>query len=99
MRQIIEKSIFVYGFLPLLTVLEIYEEEEEYERCAVILDVIREHSKKFNIDIPTKYGKEAIDKLKEYCESYNVSGEVALTNNATYALEIIHKIETETENL
>ena len=40
-NKLIEKHLWSFGFLPLLLVLEILEDEEHYQWCNTILEVLR----------------------------------------------------------
>ena len=93
-KNIIEERLWAFGFLPLLVVMEVMQEEEEYEICGVILDVLRKHSDKFKIDIPTHFTVGAVMKMKEaFKKNFNLSGNIAYNNNAFYAMEIVLDLE------
>jgi len=92
--DLIEKHLWAFGFLPLLLVMEIFENEEEYECCNDILKVLNRHSKKYGCYIPKKYSQEAIIQMKiNFMSDFGLSGDIAYNNNAWYAAEILYKIQ------
>jgi hypothetical protein len=92
-RIIIEKSLLSYGFLSLLLVMETLQELEEYELCSVILNVLKEHSKKYNIVVPLKYNEDAIEEMKyNFMKYHNLSGEITEQNHKQYAIDILTEI-------
>jgi hypothetical protein len=90
----IKDCLRLYGFLPLLLVLEQLEDDENFDLCNSILVVLKEHEKKYNIEIPTKYNEYAINKTKQYFMELNLSGEIAIKNNNFYASEILKRLLT-----
>lgn len=99
MRRLIESQLWAYGFVPLLIVLDRAESEEEYEVCNIILEVLAEHSKKYDFEIPTKFSQEAVALMKiNFMTMFNLSGDITAKNNELYADEIIFKINEKLSN-
>lgn len=89
----IEKYLFSFGFLPLLLVMEVFQQGEKYEWCAIILKVLRKYSDKYGFNIPEKYNKDAIEEMKyNFWKYHNLSGDVAEKNTPYYAAEIYNDI-------
>lgn len=98
MKKLIEKQLWAFGFLPLLLVIEILEDEEQYELCGLIHDILEEHSKKFEFKIPDKYCPDAVLQMKQnFIDMFGLSGDIAYQNNASYANDILNKIELQVE--
>jgi hypothetical protein len=96
MEKLIRRELFKYGFLPLLLVLEQMEKWEEYEVCTAIVNVIKEHSEIYEVELPTKFDAEAIAQMKIYFMSeYGLSGDIAEANSKYYAIDIIKDIQKE----
>ena len=88
--ELIEKHLWSFGFLPLLLVLEILEDEEHYQWCNTILEVLRKHSKKYDFDIPKRYSIEAIIQMKiNFMAYHGLSGDIAEKNSVWYATAIL----------
>lgn len=95
-KKLIEDKLFSFGFLPLLLVMEILQDKEKYELCSIIMEVLQEHSTKYNFYIPTKFNAESIELMKyNFMKYHNLSGDIAYNNNAFYAAEIIYEMEKE----
>lgn len=72
------------------------EEEEAYELCSVILSVLKEHSKKYNLVVPLKYNEEAIEEMKYiFMKYHNLSGDITEQNHKQYAIDILTEIRKE----
>jgi len=90
MNKLIEKHLWAFGFLPLLLVLEILEDGEHYQLCNTILEVLRKHSKKYDLDIPKRYSKEAVIQMKiNFMAYHGLSGDVTEKNTPYYATGIL----------
>ena len=95
MKEVIENQLWAFGFLPLLSVLEILEREEDFETCNLILQVLDEHSQRLGIEIPTKYSDDAIAEMKiAFMAAFGLSGDVAFSNNWYYAEKNMEAINT-----
>lgn len=77
-----------YGFLPYLMLMQECEDREQYEVCAIILDVLQANNKKYGLDIPTKYNDEAIAYFLRACRNEPNGGYVALQNCPHYVAEL-----------
>ena len=51
-KEKLSKNFLKYGFLPYVYLLEELQEEEQYELCAVVLQVVQEKNKKFDLQLP-----------------------------------------------
>lgn len=92
MVQEIEKMLFSYGFLPLLVALNHYEELEQYEVCGYILKGLNLVQRRFDLEIPKRYNKDAVADMKQAFNKLGYSGDIALKNTPFYAKEIIDKL-------
>ena len=50
-KQKLSKNFLKYGFLPYVYLLEELQEEEQYELCAVVLQVVQEKNIKFDLQL------------------------------------------------
>lgn len=85
MKKLIDKLLFTYGFLPMVTVIEKLEKEEDYETCVVIYNAIQELSLKIGWLIPTRYDEHAVGFMKANFNEFGLTGEITLLNNPYYA--------------
>ena len=93
-RIIIRIKFLSFGFLPLLKVMEIFQDEEKYELCSVIQEVLKEFSDKYNLKIPLKYNEDAIEEMKyNFMKYHNLSGETAFGNLESYVEDILTEIK------
>ncbi|MDD5013484.1 MAG: hypothetical protein PHW73_00095 [Atribacterota bacterium] len=93
-KEFIERQLFSFGFLPLLLVIEILQDEEKYELCAIILKVLNEHSEKYGFAIPKQFTDQAVEEMKyNFMKYHKLSGDIAYKNNAWYGAEILTKLE------
>lgn len=89
------KALFNYKILPFLYQLKKYEEQGEYEECAIIARVIECHNAKNKDNLPTRYGKEAVDFFLCRSRENNISEEdiaIHLKNIPKYADEIVRMV-------
>ena len=87
-KQKLSKNFLKYGFLPYVYLLEELQGEEQYELCAVVLQVVQEKNIKYDLQLPTHYNDEAIALfLREMRNSPN-KGYIALRNIPHYANEL-----------
>jgi len=86
LKKLLQKELFKYGFLPLLIVMERMATIEEYEVCKMIMRVIKDHNKKYDLDLPTKLDGNAVAEMKIYfMTEFNLSGDIAYNNSQEYA--------------
>lgn len=96
MEEVIRIELLKYGFVPILIALERLNELEEYEICESIINVIKEHNDKYDLDIPTVLNGEAIAQMKiAFMTKFNLSGDIAYSNREHYADEIMKAIESQ----
>ena len=50
----------IYGIIPILKILQDFEQEENFEECAEILKAIEHYNNMFNKSFPTQYNKTAL---------------------------------------
>ena len=87
-KEKLSKNFLKYGFLPYVYLLEELQVEEQYELCAVVLQVVQEKNEKWGLQLPTHYNDEAIAIfLREMRNSPN-KGYIALQNIPFYAGEL-----------
>lgn len=87
------KALFAYGFLTLLYLLNEFEQEENFEECEAILTVLTWCNSKFNTEIPTKGGKEAIAYFRKEMKERGLKGDTIISNIPFYAKEVKSDIE------
>lgn len=63
---IYERAFMQFGLLPLLMLLDEYEELERYNECFCIKQAIENVNYRHKFDNPTKYGNEAINQIKAW---------------------------------
>jgi len=86
LKALLQKELFKYGFLPLLIVMERMATIEEFEVCKMIMRVIKDHNKKYDLDLPTKLDGSAVAEMKIYfMTEFNLSGDVSYNNSQEYA--------------
>ena len=73
-------NLFEYGFCTLLYVIEEHEKNGNYEECQIILNVILRNCKKLDMEVPTRYGSEALSILKSKFMESGTTGEIAVKN-------------------
>lgn len=96
LKSLLQKELFKYGFLPLLIVMERMAILGEFEICKVILQVIQDHNKKYDTDLPTKLDGSAVAEMKIYfMTEFNLSGDIAYNNSQEYANKIQESIKIE----
>lgn len=84
-KEIYQRGIWNYGYLTLLFLLSKHKEQENYEECKIIYDVIKEHSDKHNLNLQTEFNEQAIDEMVESFWKLGYSGMIALANTPAYA--------------
>lgn len=91
---VIIREIFKYGVLPMLYVLQILEENDDFEMCQTVLNVLNDHCEKYDIDIPRKYNEEAVVSIRiTFMEKFNLTGDNAYANIDFCASEILYAID------
>jgi hypothetical protein len=87
-KEKLSKNFLKYGFLPYVYLLEELQAEEQYELCAVVMQIVQEKNIKFDLQLPTHYNDDSIAIfLKEMRNSPN-KGYIALRNIPYYAGEL-----------
>jgi hypothetical protein len=92
-RKIYKDGLMAYGFLTLLFLLDFNQKCEEFEECQIIYDVLIEHYKQFNEDLPTQFNEEAFIKAKKAFEKFGLTGDIMISNLLFYAIEVETKIQ------
>lgn len=87
-KDVYEKGLWSYGYVALLAILEFRKQSEEYEDCALILSVLKEHYKEFNLNLPTEFSIEAIEEWGEAFWKFGKSGQNAVLNLPAYVQDI-----------
>jgi len=96
MEATLTRLVTRYGYIPMLMVLGVMEEKEEYEICLKISRCLNQFSKGHGIEIPNRYSYDAMIRLKvDFMVSYGLSGETAEKNMPQYCDEIIKAITTQ----
>ncbi len=92
-KQIYKNALISYGYISLLCLIKKNEEQENFKECKIILDVIKEHSKKYNVEIPTKFNEKSIDEYQTEFWRLGYSGDIAVENLPYYINEIESKLD------
>ena len=87
-KSILESQFMYYGFLPFVYLIREFEQEERYEDCKLIVEIIKDKSEKFDVHLPTKYDKESIDLFFTEFQNSKNKGEIAFKNIPFYADKI-----------
>lgn len=88
------KALGLYGFYTLLNVMDEEINKENYEECQIILDAIMTRNKELNINLPTKFDKQAEKYFRDRFKERGLTGDVTLANMPHYA-EAVRKIVNE----
>ncbi len=86
-KEIYTKCLYLYGFMTLLCLIEDYIEQENYEECQIILDVIKDHNKYLGHDLPTELNEQSFEYFQKAREEFKISDK-SLLNITLYAEEI-----------
>ena len=89
-KPFFRKNRFNYGMFLYLNFLEVLENEEEFEICNDLIEVIKETNDSFDFDIPTTKNKYAIELFRDAFKTSENKGEVALAN-MPYYMDMIKK--------
>ncbi|WP_187260769.1 hypothetical protein [Pontibacter beigongshangensis] len=92
---IYQAGMFKYGFLTLAALIKELEDQEEYEECRIIYEVMREQGRRFNMQLPTTYDEKAIAYFKKEMRSLGYEPEVSLYNLPEY----VQMLKSELENI
>lgn len=87
-KENLSKEFLKYGFLPYVWLIKELEQEERYEECSIILEIIKAKSEKFGVKLPTKYTKEAIELFFNEFKGSKNNGNIAFANAAYYSDEL-----------
>lgn len=92
--KVLENSIYSYGFLSVLKLLEVLTNKEEYEHCQTIIEVLKLVSKKIGYDLPTRFCQESIEIYQETIIELGGNSRCDPETQAVeYALKIIDKLK------
>lgn len=80
-----KSELLVYGFLPLLILIERNEKKGRFEECQIIYDAVSKTGQEIGFALPTRFDDNAIQIVKKACEELGVRGEVALENAPVFA--------------
>ena len=81
--------LFCWGVLPLLKLLEEYEQDCNYEECQIILNALNYINTHIDEEkLPTRYSEEAIKDVKNEFEKWGIAENKALDNVDEYIREI-----------
>lgn len=86
-------ALFSYGVVPLLMLLDEYEDKGDFEECSIIYNAIsycNRHLKSTEDyeELPTKYDSEALAQLKKQFNLFGFKGDTAIGNIPQYIEEI-----------
>lgn len=86
-------ALFSYGVVPLLILLDEYEENGDFEECSRIYNAISYCNKHLKSttdyeELPTKYSSESLAQLKKQFNLFGFKGDVAIGNIPYYIEEI-----------
>lgn len=92
-KKVYKDSILLYGWITLLLIMKSNEASENFEECQIIYQVLSEHKKNYNLEIPLKYSEQALDIYQNYFNELGYSGETALNNLPSYVEDIQDRIK------
>lgn len=86
-------ALFSYGVVPLLLLLDEYEEDGNFEECSIIYNAINYCNRHLKAtegyeELPTKYDSESLSKLKKQFNLFGFKGDTAIGNMPYYIEEI-----------
>ncbi len=86
-------ALFSYGVVPLLLLLDEYEESGDFDECSRIYNAISFCNKHLKAaegyeELPTKYDSESLSKLKKQFNLFGFKGDTAIGNIPYYIEEI-----------
>ena len=74
-RQHYHTAIFKYGVIPVLFLLQKYEQQERYEQCAIIRDAIADQNEWINAKLPaTLNGLDVEEFVKDAFAGFGLTG-------------------------
>jgi hypothetical protein len=88
------KALYLYGFLTLTYLIEEYNQQQNFEECQLILEVLQEHNVKHELDLPTVYDKDSILYFKKCMQDLGYTGNTSLGNIQYYVAEVKKLIDT-----
>lgn len=83
-------AYFTYGYLPLLRVLQIYEQREQFDVCAQIKKALNEYCEGY----PHQYSTEAIEVVKDDLHKQGADVAQYFGNFGMYVVECRKFIDT-----
>lgn len=94
-EKIYSQAIWRYGFITLLYIINEHEKNENFEECAIIFNIINNHTERFEmVGCPKYYNDEAVDWLRAEFWKLGHSGDVAIHNIPSYAQDIKDEINS-----
>lgn len=103
-NTVFKKAYLNYGYLPMLLVMDEYEQKEYYNTCYLMLEVIKhvdsEVSRELSHKLITKFGSDAINLAHEDFNNrgWNDRWESYLNEVPNYAIELKKFIEKNHKN-
>jgi len=92
MKEIIERRLLAFGILPLLSVLEIAVQDEDYEMCSCIKSVLEEYSIGKEL-ILSRHDKDDINLFKElFLNDHKLDDDDFVRNIPYFAAETLDAI-------
>lgn len=91
-------ALFSYGVVPLLLLLDEYEEEGDFEECSMIYNAISYCNKHLKAtegyeELPTKYDSDSLSKLRVQFNLFGIKGDTAIGNMPYYVEEIKKRVK------
>lgn len=87
-EQRLHKHLMSFGFMPFLYLIDKFEKQNDFEKCKLLYDTLNKYSKKYGLELPTKYDDNAILFFRKSFAEFGMTGETALANTPYYAIRI-----------
>lgn len=91
-KELVELLLFKFGATTLIHVIKEFEEEEKFEECLVIYEVINDANFVFGLQLQTKLSRNSIDIFLSELNVLGLEGETAISNLPFYVAECKEEI-------
>lgn len=92
-ESIYRQCCYKYGFITLCYLIEEYTQEENYEECQIVYDVLHKLNAETESYLPTKFDEDAVSYFKRAIKEANLSGDLIFNNLHHYTNEIKNMIK------
>lgn len=94
-KEFLSRSLYCYGIITFLMVLEHFEQEEDFMTCKMMIDTIEEHNARHKDQLPKRLEENLfIEKVLDYKNyGFNVSKEQIFERQKDYAYVLIEDLK------